>query len=109
MTRNTAKEEGYQPVAFSPKDYAAQKRTTDSDFRTAYDDLEDEFAALAALLHARKDAGLTQADVAARMGVSQPVLARIESSLGSRKHSPSLATLRKYANACGKKLVIQMV
>lgn len=64
---------------------------------------------LAGLLRARKDAGLTQADVAGRMGVSQPVLARIESSLGSRKHSPSLATLRKYADACGKKLVIQMV
>ena len=47
--------------------------------------------------------------MAARMGVSQPVLARIESSLGSRKHSPSLETLRRYAGACGKKLVIQMI
>jgi len=99
----------YQPVAFNPKAYAVKKREADPAFRVAYDVLEDEFAALGALLHARKDAGLTQADVAARMGVSQPVLARIESSLGSRKHSPSLATLRKYADACGKKLIIQMV
>ena len=99
----------YQPVAFNPKDHAARKRKTDPEFRVAYDALEDEFAALGALLLARKEAGLTQADVATRMGVSQPVLARIESSLGSRKHSPSLATLRKYADACGKKLVIQMV
>ncbi len=99
----------YQPVAFNPKAYAEKKREADPDFRVAYDILEDEFAALGALLQARKDAGLTQADVAARMGVSQPVLARIESSLGSRKHSPSLATLRKYADACGKKLIIQMV
>ena len=45
---------------------------------------------------------------AAKMGVSQPVLARIESSLGSRKHAPSLETLRKYALACGKRLVIGM-
>lgn len=102
-------DERYQPVAFDPKAYAAKKRKVDPEFRVAYDALEDEFAALGALLHARKEAGLTQADVAARMGVSQPVLARIESSLGSRKHSPSLATLRKYADACGKKLVIQMV
>ncbi|MDZ4251756.1 MAG: XRE family transcriptional regulator [Sulfuritalea sp.] len=102
-------EDRYQPVAFSPKAHAAKKRKEDPEFRAAYDALEDEFAALGALLHARKDAGLTQADVAARMGVSQPVLARIESSLGSRKHSPSLATLRKYADACGKKLVIRMV
>ena len=51
---------------------------------------------------------MTQAEVAAKMGVSQPVLARIESSLGSRKHAPSLETLRKYAIACGKRLVIGM-
>jgi DNA-binding XRE family transcriptional regulator len=99
----------FKPVAFDPKAHAARKHKTDPAFRAAYDALEDEFAALDALLKARKEAGLTQADVAARMGVSQPVLARIESSLGSRKHSPSLATLRRYADACGKKLVIQMV
>ncbi len=99
----------YKPVAFDPKAHAAKKRQAAPAFLAAYDALEDEFAALGALLKARKEAGLTQADVAARMGVSQPVLARIESSLGSRKHSPSLATLRRYADACGKKLVIQMV
>lgn len=109
MARKTETEDRYQPVAFDPKAHAATKRKSDTAFRAAYDALDDEFAALAALLHARKDAGLTQSDVAERMGVSQPVLARIESSLGSRKHSPSLATLRRYADACGKKLVIQMV
>ncbi len=75
----------------------------------AYDALEDEFAALAALLKARSAAGLTQAEVASRMGVSQPVVARIEVSLGKKDHSPSLNTLRRYADACGMKLVIQMV
>lgn len=109
MAKSIQTEDRYQPVAFDPKAHAAKKRKADPEFRAAYDALEDEFAALGALLNARKDAGLTQADVAARMGVSQPVLARIESSLGSRKHSPSLATLRKYAGACGKKLVIQIV
>jgi DNA-binding XRE family transcriptional regulator len=109
MTRKIETEDRYQPVAFDPKAYAAKKRKTDPAFRVAYDALEDEFAALAALLAARKEAGLTQTEVATRMGVSQPVLARIESSLGSRKHSPSLETLRRYAGACGKKLVIQMV
>jgi DNA-binding XRE family transcriptional regulator len=99
----------HMPVAFDPKAYAKERCQSDPAFRAAYDALEDEFEALAALLAARKDAGLTQADVAARMGVSQPVLARIESSLGSRKHSPSLETLRRYADACGKKLVIQMI
>lgn len=101
--------EKFKPVAFSPKQTAAQRRASDPEFQRAYDALEDEFAALAELLKARKDAGLTQADVAKRMGVSQPVLARIESSLGNRNHAPSLSTLRRYAQACGKRLVIRMV
>jgi len=42
------------------------------------------------------------------MGVSQPVIARIESSAGSHKHAPSLATLRRYAEACGQRLVIRL-
>lgn len=99
----------FRPVPFDPKKYAEQRRQNDAKFAVAYDELEDEFAALAALLKARSIAGLTQAEVAKRMGVSQPVVARIESSLGKKDHSPSLHTLRRYANACGMKLVIQMV
>lgn len=99
----------FNPVPFDPKDYANQRRKTDTKFAVAYDALEDEFAALAALLKARAAAGLTQAEVATRMGVSQPVVARIESSLGKKDHSPSINTLRRYADACGMKLVIQMV
>lgn len=98
----------FAPVAFDPKVHAAKQREGSPVFREAYDLLDDEFAALAVLLKARKDAGLTQAELAAKMGVSQPVIARIESSLGNRKHAPSLSTLRKYASACGKRLVIQM-
>ena len=98
----------FKPVAFDSKARAAEKRKTSVGFREAYDALEDEVAALGVLLQARKDAGMTQAEVAAKMGVSQPVLARIESSLGSRKHAPSLETLRRYAIACGKRLVIGM-
>ena len=109
MANKSPTEVRYKPIAFDPKAHAAKRRKTDPKFRAAYDALEDEFAALGALLRARKEAGLTQADVATRMGVSQPVLARIESSLGDHKHSPSLATLRRYADACGKKLIIQMV
>lgn len=107
--KKTPNKREFNPVTFHPKQLAEKKRATDSSFKEAYDALEDEFSALKELLAARKDAGLTQADVAKRMGVSQPVLARIESSLGNRKHTPSLSTLRRYAQACGKKLVIRMV
>jgi DNA-binding XRE family transcriptional regulator len=99
----------FSPVAFDPKGYAAKRRKADPKFADAYAALEDEFAALSALLKARAAAGLTQAEVASRMGVSQPVVARIESSLGKKDHSPSLHTLRRYADACGMKLVIRMV
>ena len=99
----------FSPVAFNPKGYAVKRRKADPKFAVAYDALDDEFAALAALLKARTAAGLTQAEVASRMGVSQPVVARIEASLGKKDHSPSLNTLRRYADACGMKLVIQMV
>ena len=99
----------FNPTKFEPKAYVNKRSATDKKFKVAYDALEDEFAALSALLRARTKAGLTQAEVASRMGVAQPVVARIEASLGKKNHSPSLNTLRRYADACGMKLVIRMV
>ncbi len=64
---------------------------------------KEEFAILDEILKARKAAGLSQAEVARRMGTQAPAVARLESSLASGKHSPSLSTLRKYAAALGKK------
>ena len=83
----------FSPVAFDPKGYAVKRRKSDLKFAVAYDALDDEFSALAALLKARAAAGLTQAEVASRMGVSQPVVARIEASLGKKDHSPGLHTV----------------
>jgi predicted transcriptional regulator len=68
----------------------------------------EEFALLDALLKARHDAGLTQAQVAERMGTQAPAVARLERALASGKHSPSVATLRKYVKACGKRLVLRV-
>ena len=67
-----------------------------------------EGALLDLLLKARHDAGLTQAQVAELMGTQPPAVARLERSLATGKHSPSLATLRRYAAACGKQLVLQL-
>ena len=64
---------------------------------------------LDALLKARREAGLTQADVAKKMGTQPPSVARLERSLATGKHSPSISTLRKYAQACGKRLVVDVV
>ena len=68
----------------------------------------EEFALLDALLKARQAAGLTQAEVAERMGTQAPSVARLERALATGKHSPSVATLRKYVKACGKRLVLQV-
>lgn len=69
----------------------------------------EEGVLLDALLKARQDAGLTQAEVAERMGTQAPAVARLERSLATGKHSPSVATLRKYVKACGKRLVLKVV
>ncbi len=68
----------------------------------------EEAALLDALLKARQDAGLTQAAVAERMGTQAPAVARLERALATGKHSPSVATLRKYLKACGRQLVLRV-
>lgn len=77
--------------------------------RTEVERIEREEAALLdALLKARRQAGLTQAQVAERMGTQAPAVARLERALATGKHSPSVATLRKYVKACGRTLVLQV-
>ena len=68
----------------------------------------EEGELLDAFLKARHEAGLSQAQVAALMGTQAPAIARLERSLATGKHSPCLATLRKYADACGKQLVLKV-
>lgn len=68
----------------------------------------EESVLLDTLLKARRDAGLTQAQVAERMGTQAPAVVRLERSLATGKHSPSIATVRKYVKACGKNLVLQV-
>jgi transcriptional regulator with XRE-family HTH domain len=77
--------------------------------RAEYDAQAEEFALLDELLTARHRAGLTQAEVARRMGTKTPAVARLEAGGGSRGHSPSVATLRKYAHAVGCRLEIRLL
>ena len=78
--------------------------------RAEYERLErEEMPMLDMILAARKETGLSQADVAERMGTKASAVARLEASLVSGKHSPSLSTLRKYAQALGKRLDVRLV
>ena len=79
------------------------------EFKAAYDDLEMEYTLLRELLLARQRAGLTQAEVAQKMGTKPPAVTRLETALSDQKHSPTLATLKKYAQAVGCKLEVHLV
>src|SRR5439155_8711180 len=76
--------------------------------KAAYDAQAPEFALLDELRRARRRAGLTQAEVAKRMGTMTPAVARLEAGGGSKRHSPTIATLRKYAEAVGCELQIKL-
>jgi DNA-binding XRE family transcriptional regulator len=101
--------DAYAPVPFNPVAEAARLQRENPAFAQAWAEQDDEFAALEVLLSARQRAGLTQAQVAALMGVKQSALARVEGALASRNPAPSLATLRKYAQAVGCRLELRMV
>lgn len=85
------------------------KMLEDQEVKAACDALEPEFELFDELLKARREAGLTQEQVAERMGTKPPAIARIEAGGGSKGHSPSVATLRKYAEAVGCELRITLV
>ncbi|PCI00204.1 MAG: transcriptional regulator [Zetaproteobacteria bacterium] len=74
-----------------------------------YESLTPEFNLLRDMLRARQNAGLSQADIAERMGTKAPAITRLESSLTSGRHSPSIATLKKYAEAVDCHLEIKLV
>lgn len=78
-----------------------------ADVKTEYDRLDEEFRFLDEFLKARAAAGVTQAEVAERIGTTQSAVARLESGKG--KHSPSIATLEKYAHALGCRLELRLV
>lgn len=84
-----------------------ERALSNPEVRAEYERLNrEELALLDAMLAARRDAGLSQAEVAERMGTKAPAVTRLERALATGQHSPSIDTLRKYAAACGKKLVI---
>lgn len=105
VTESTAMD--YCPLPADPH-AELERDLADPAFRVEWEAIADEFAALDLLLEARRRAGLTQAQVAERMGVRQSALARIETALTSRTHAPSLATLRKYADALGCRIEIRL-
>jgi transcriptional regulator with XRE-family HTH domain len=71
-------------------------------YRKAYEALEEEFVLASAVIDARTRAGLTQQELARKMGTTQPVVARLESG----RVRPSMRTLERLAEATGSRLLI---
>lgn len=72
--------------------------------RAEYEQQAAEFDMAHELIAARARAGLTQSDVAALMGTTQSVIARLEAG----KRAPSLRTVQRYAKAVGGRAVVRI-
>ncbi|GMW08195.1 MAG: hypothetical protein AMXMBFR8_29910 [Nevskiales bacterium] len=95
----------YFPVKHDHQRFLAKARARKG-FSEAYDALEFEYRVAGQLLEARARAGLTQDVVAERMGTTKSAVSRLEAA---GKHTPSLATLRRYAKAVGCELRVTLV
>ncbi|AWK40266.1 helix-turn-helix domain-containing protein [Photorhabdus laumondii subsp. laumondii] len=76
------------------------KALANSDVKAEYDALETEFELINTLLRMRHAAGLTQNQVAQRMGTKEANIYRLEKGNGN----PTLKTLLNYARACNCEL-----
>ena len=90
---------------YIPVEEAFRQWRQDPEYVAAYDALEEEFALASALIKARADADMTQEQVAAAMGTTQAVVARLESG----RTRPSTRTLRRFADATHTILRISFV
>lgn len=70
----------------------------------AYQAQAAEFDMARELIAARSRAGMTQSDVAQRMGTTQSVIARLEGG----KRAPSMRTVQRYAQAVGARAVVRI-
>lgn len=83
---------------------ALGKRLKNDVFKSAYDNLEEEFELAKQVIHLRIKAKLTQKELAERAGTSQPSIARLES--GNYKNL-SLSFLRRIGEVFGVQPYIQ--
>ncbi|MEK7584100.1 MAG: helix-turn-helix transcriptional regulator [Patescibacteria group bacterium] len=74
----------------------------DPEVRKAYDDLGPQFALIEKIIEKRISEGLTQKELARRIGTKQSAIARFESGT----YNPTLGFLRKVARGLDVKLKI---
>jgi DNA-binding XRE family transcriptional regulator len=85
-------------------EYFRQLRAQDPELQAEYERLKPRFDLVDELIRARKQAGLTQADLARRAGVSRHTIASLESA----EHSPRLETVVAVARALGRTVEVRL-
>jgi len=80
------------------------KLIQDPAFAAEYQKADIEYSVIESLINARTAADLSQEELAKRLGTTQSAVARLESG----RISPSLSTLRRYAEATGTRLAISL-
>ena len=81
-----------------------REKMRDPQFKKAWHDLNAEFELLESMIKAREEAGLTQEQLAKKIGTKQPALSRLERG-GFKK--ATVETLNKIAKALDTQLVIK--
>jgi ribosome-binding protein aMBF1 (putative translation factor) len=79
-----------------------KKLLTDSEIKREYDRLEPTYVLISRIIEQRKKRGLTQQELAVRMGTKQSAIARFETN----KVSPSLDFISRLAEVLGCHLTI---
>jgi DNA-binding XRE family transcriptional regulator len=79
------------------------KAFKNAEVKAEYEKLEEEFALINTLITMRKKSGLTQDEIAQKMGTKKSNISRLEKG----SSSPRWRTLQNYAHACGFEISIK--
>lgn len=79
-----------------------EKQLKNPEIKKEFDRLEPEYEIISAIIKARKELGLTQLELAKRMGTDQSRISKMERGT----LNPSLDFIKRLADAMGKKVHI---
>lgn len=80
----------------------------DEEARAEYEAFKLQLELADKMKNLRSKADITQEEIADKLHTKKSVIARLEAAGGRGKHSPSLKTLVKYANAIGYHLEVKL-
>ena len=82
-----------------------QEQIKDPELKKEWDDIQPEMDVIRAMIDARIEQNLTQKDLAARTGIDQADISKLENGI----RNPSLKLLKKLASGLGMRLKIEFV